>query len=118
MTFPVLEVVTESTTLAALRALSSNTVASLSSAPWWRRPIQEVLNQLFQRPLPRKPVVTIPRRAARAAPAPALSDRPMGRIVGGSALEASSVEVERGALVVHEGTGGPFGVDWRRPTAP
>jgi hypothetical protein len=113
------QIVNESSTLNRLRTLSLTASASLSSVPWWRRPIQEVLNQLFQRPLPRKSVnvTPVPRRTARATPAP-VPDRPSGRILGSETGGGGAVQVQKGARVLRENSAGAYGVNWQHPTAP
>jgi hypothetical protein len=112
---------TQSTTLASLRALSSSASTALSSTPWWRKPLVQVLNQLFQRPLPQRKsvnVTPVPRRAARASPAPASSDRPMGMINGGESGGIGAREVQKGVRVLRENGSGPYGLSWLRPSAP
>jgi hypothetical protein len=101
--------VNESATLNRLRTLGLTASASLSSVPWWRRPIQEVLNQLFQRPLPRKSVnvTPVPRRAAQVV---ASGDRPQGVIRGSESGGGGAVRVEQLAPRQVYGASGPSGV--------
>jgi hypothetical protein len=90
----------------------------LASAPWWRRPIGQVLHELLHGPPQRKPPVVLPRRAAQATPAPVLPDRPMGMINGGEAGGIGAREVQKGVRVLRENGSGPYGLSWLRPSAP
>jgi hypothetical protein len=112
------QIVNESSTLNRLRTLSLTASASLSSVPWWRRPIGQVLNELLHGPPQRKPAVPVPRRATQATPAPVLPDRPSGRILGSEAGGGGAVQVQKGARVLRENSAGAYGVNWQHPAAP
>jgi hypothetical protein len=97
----------QSTSLAALRALSSNASTALASAPWWRRPINQALLELLRGPPPRKPPIVVPKRTAQVV---ASGDRPQGVIYGGESGGLGAVRVEQLATRQVYGASGPAGV--------